>query len=804
MKLTAVIILALLSLEAATCTATVDEVSARNNNRYLKKKKKSKGKNCDLWTKEGKGGKGGKKSKKNYSFNRVSTFPVCLQLDSDCNTDTETVAEIVTASSDGMTLIYTDSPMNAIGFVDIEDPSSPLALGQLDLGGEPTSISVWGDYAIAAINTSTDYVNTSGKLVAVDIDNKTVVKEWELGGQPDSISVSKDGKFIVIAIENERDEDLGDGIPPQMPAGYVVVVQTLESTNMDDWVPNVIDMTGLDGVNFPEDPEPEFVSINDNNIAVVTLQENNALVLINLESLQVSSSFSAGTVDLTGIDIEEEDIIDQTSSLSDIPREPDGVVFMGPNYFATADEGDMDGGSRGFTVWDVCGNTVFGSGNFFDQYAASIGHYPEQRSGNKGSEPENVAFGTFMETDFLFVNVERSNMVLVYDASNPSKPKFFQSLPALDGPEGGLAIPDRNLYVVANEKDYRGTVRAGLTIYHYAEGKPQYPTLQSKEDKVTGAPIPFAALSGLSPDPDDKDILYSVEDSFFRSSRFFKIKTGKNGEPSELVDGQRINDDDGIFASFVPNGGFGTGDNGFSAEKLSDMINDDLTVNIDSEGIAAIGDGHFYIASEGRGTIDDADRPIESLNFIFKVDEKGTIKQVLSLSAEWNSKQVRYGFEGVAYYPDEDFIIAVTQRKWGTDDHPAIHVFDIESGEHLGFGYYPLDAVASQNGGWVGLSDITYAGESIFYILERDNQGSLDAAVKKIYSIDITEATEDGHIFAKTLVKDIIDINDAIGTTPFEKYEGLAYTENGVWIINDNDGVDDNVAEIQLMNLGDI
>lgn len=68
-----------------------------------------------------------------------------------------------------------------------------------------------------------------------------------------------------------------------MPAGYVVVVQTLESTNMDDWVPNVIDMTGLDGVNFPEDPEPEFVSINDNNIAVVTLQENNALVLINLE-----------------------------------------------------------------------------------------------------------------------------------------------------------------------------------------------------------------------------------------------------------------------------------------------------------------------------------------------------------------------------------------------------------------------------------------------------------------------------------------------------------------------------------------
>lgn len=68
-----------------------------------------------------------------------------------------------------------------------------------------------------------------------------------------------------------------------MPAGFVVVVKTFGSTALDVWESHVVGMTGLFDVNFPEDPEPEFVSINENNMAVVTLQENNALVLINLE-----------------------------------------------------------------------------------------------------------------------------------------------------------------------------------------------------------------------------------------------------------------------------------------------------------------------------------------------------------------------------------------------------------------------------------------------------------------------------------------------------------------------------------------
>ena len=50
-------------------------------------------------------------------FNRISAFPVATNLPADKDKLSTTSAEIVTASEDGMTLIYSDSPLGGIGFV---------------------------------------------------------------------------------------------------------------------------------------------------------------------------------------------------------------------------------------------------------------------------------------------------------------------------------------------------------------------------------------------------------------------------------------------------------------------------------------------------------------------------------------------------------------------------------------------------------------------------------------------------------------------------------------------------------------
>jgi DNA-binding beta-propeller fold protein YncE len=59
-----------------------------------------------------------------------------------------------------------------------------------------------------------------------------VLASCDLGGQPDSVAVAPDGSFVAVAIENERDEDLGDGRVPQMPAGFVAIVPTTDGASI--------------------------------------------------------------------------------------------------------------------------------------------------------------------------------------------------------------------------------------------------------------------------------------------------------------------------------------------------------------------------------------------------------------------------------------------------------------------------------------------------------------------------------------------------------------------------------------------
>ena len=730
------------------------------------------------------------------AFNRISTFAVCEQLQASCNIDDETVAEIVTASQDGNTLIYTDGVKNQLGFIDITDSAVPKSLGIVALAGEPTSVSVVGGYAVAGVNTSADYVNTSGELAIIDLATQTVVHSIDLGGQPDSVAVSPDGKYIAIAIENERDEDLGEGIPPQLPAGFLIIVDVADT--VEAWVTRKVEMLNLVDMLFPADPEPEFVSINSDNIAVVTLQENNHIAMVDLMSGTVTSSFSAGTVDLTDIDATEEGQLLFTESLDSVVREPDGVTWMGTEYFATANEGDMDGGSRGFSIFDKSGNIVWDAGTMLEHLTARFGHYPDDRAGNKGNEPENVAYGMYGDTGYLFVNAERANLVFVFDVTDPTAPVFKQALPAGVGPEGALAIPSRNLVAVASEKDSRGDkFRSSVTVYQLGDGAAQYPTIESV-NRDNDTPIGWGAISGLTAGAGNT--LYAIEDSFYNSNRIFTLDV--SAQPAILTAETALMDTNDILAS-LPAADLAEDDVAragvFDQHDRAALINANKTVNLDPEGIAVASDGGFWLVSEGAGTVGDDARSVASLNMLIKASALGVIEKVITLPEAVNAMQLHFGFEGVTETDGKVYV--AFQRAWGSETEARIGIYDTAL-ESWSFVFYPLDKPASQAGGWVGLSDITAVGEGTFLVLERDNQGGFDAAIKRIYQVDLTSVTA-GATVTKTLVRDLMaDLKMPKGMVA-EKIEGLAVTADGdVYIVNDNDGVDDNSGETQLMNLG--
>ena len=400
-------------------------------------------------------------------FERIATYVVCENSSCDTTLVETTVAEIVAASRDGRTLVYTDSPGNAIGLVDISDPSHPKGLGTVKLDGEPTSVDVAGRYALVAVNTRESFTNPSGHLAVfdlhrcrADLPSCVPLAKLDMGGQPDSVAVSPDKRYAAIAIENERDEDVNGGALPQLPGGFLNIVDLVGPPS--NWAVRTVPLTGLAEI-APEDPEPEYVKINRFNVAAVTLQENNHIVLVYLPTGKVLKHFSAGATGVADIDVEENRVIELNGEIAPIKREPDGIAWVGDWRLATANEGDLEGGTRSFSIFSARGRLLFESGNDLEHLAVKHGHYPEDRAENKGVEPEGVVSARFGSDNYVFVGSERANFVAVYRDRSLRKPEFVQLLATGIGPEGLLAIPDRKLFVASTEVDEGA--RAQINIY---------------------------------------------------------------------------------------------------------------------------------------------------------------------------------------------------------------------------------------------------------------------------------------------------------------------------------------------------
>jgi Esterase-like activity of phytase len=694
-------------------------------------------------------------------FNRVASFATPDNMAEGEDRARETSAEIVTATEDGNTLIYSDSPLGVIGLVDITDPKAPKPLGNIAVGGEPTTTVVIGGMAFAGVNTSADFVNTSGKLVSVDLATKAVVAECDIGGQPDSVARAKDGSFLAIAIENERDEELNDGALPQMPAGFVVKLPVKDGM-VDCGGLQKIEVTGLAAV-AGDDPEPEYVDVNEAGEIVVTLQENNHIVVIGADGA-VAGHFSAGAVDLDGIDTKKDGRLDFTGKMEGVLREPDAVKWIDADHFVTANEGDWEGGSRSFTIWKKDGTVVYEAGASLEREIAALGHYPDHRN-KKGAELESVEVATFDGVRMLFVASERASLVAAYDLTDPANPVLKQILPSGVSPEGLVAMPARNLLATANEVDLRadGLAPAHVMVYERAEGVAQYPTITSAgSDQLIG----WAALSGLA--AGEAGTLYAVSDSVLSASpMIYTIDATQT--PARITS-----------AMVVSRGG-------------------DAAQKLDLEGITTDGEGGFWLASEGR-----SDRLIP--HALIHVDAEGKIIEEVPLPEALLDQEIRFGFEGVA--KAGDVLWLAVQREWQDDPKGMVQLLAYNTVEKTwGAVHYPLETPAEAEGAWMGLSEITLHGDYL-YLIERDNQIAGKAAVKTVTRVklgDLAPAELGGPlpVVQKEVVRDLIPDLQGFGGFVAEKVEGFAVDSAGTgWVVTDNDGTDDSSGETFFWSIG--
>jgi hypothetical protein len=690
-------------------------------------------------------------------FNRIVSFAVATNLPEGAERNAPTSAEIITASEDGNTLIYSDSPGKRIGFIDITDAKAPEAGGIVSFSGEPTSVAVAGAKALVAVNTSESFTKPSGVLAVVDIAGRKVDATCDLGGQPDSVAVNKDRTLAAIAIENERDEDVNDGQIPQMPAGDLVIL-SLKDGAADCATIKHVTLTGLAEV-AGDDPEPEFVAFNGRDEIALTLQENNHIVVIDGKSATVKTHFPAGTVDLEAIDTKRDGSIAFTGEQAGRKREPDAIKWLDDDRLVVANEGDYEGGSRGFTIFDTTGKVLYESGAGFERAIASIGHYPEKRSSAKGVEPEGLELAQFGEDKLFFVLSERASIVGVYKDTG-GEPELVQLLPSGVSPEGAVAIPGRNLFATANEVDLveDGGARSHVMIYERGEGEAAYPQIRSVEKD--GLPIGFGALSGLAA-ADKPGFLHAVNDS---------VTIDATQKPALITEALPITRD------------------GAPAQKL------------DIEGIANDGEGGFWLASEG-----NSDKLYS--HALLHVNKKGEIKQEIALPEELRANEIRYGFEGVAVVGegDDQVLWMAVQREWKDDEKGFVKLVSYKpSSKEWGAVRYPLE---KSEEGWVGLSEISVHGDYA-YIVERDNLIGEAAKLKKLYRValaDLKPAALGGElpVVNKEEVRDLIPDLQSLNGYVVDKVEGFAVDAAGNgYVVTDNDGVDDSSGETLFFSIG--
>lgn len=124
-------------------------------------------------------------------------------------------------------------------------------------------------------------------------------------------------------------------------------------------------------------------------------------------------------------------------------------------------------GARSFAIWNPRGEMVFESGKLIETVLAT--EFPEylrdDRSDDKGPEPEDLVFGRVASHPFLFVGLERANGVMAFDVRQPTHPTFAAFLPnppdaafpAGENPErldfvpAQASVTSRPLLLVTNE-----------------------------------------------------------------------------------------------------------------------------------------------------------------------------------------------------------------------------------------------------------------------------------------------------------------------------------------------------------------
>jgi hypothetical protein len=262
---------------------------------------------------------------------------------------------------------------------------------------------------------------------------------------------------------------------------------------------NALDANDTDGINIVN--RPVFGMYQPDAIAQYSVGNQRFLVTANEGDSRSSEDFPG---------FNEQVRLNNSAYVLDPTAFPNAATLKQNSVLGklnvTSASGDIDGdgdidriqtfGARSFSIWTADGQLVWDSGDRLEQFfadpangytavfnASHGNNTRDNRSDDKGPEPEGVAVGKVGGRTYAFIGLERMGGVMAYDVSDPQRPTFAayantRNLTALDkilgdrGAEGVTFIAEENspngkpLVLVGNE------VSKTVSIFQVNKAKP--------------------------------------------------------------------------------------------------------------------------------------------------------------------------------------------------------------------------------------------------------------------------------------------------------------------------------------------
>jgi DNA-binding beta-propeller fold protein YncE len=287
-------------------------------------------------------------------------------------------AEITAYDARSKRLFVVNGANGTVDVVDLRDPTAPQLVGTLSVAGRGAGVNrVAVHDGLVAIAIEAQPKTNPGYVSLYEARTLRLVQTVQVGALPDMLTFTPDGKHLLVANEGEPNSyGLADSVDPEGSISIIRIRErgrsTVRTADFRAFIgqEDALRAQGIriygPGANAAQDFEPEYIAISpDGEKAWVTLQENNAVAVVDIDRAKVVSIRPLGTKDHNvagqGLDASDEDAGTDTNSgtpaLKIAPRPvkglylPDAIVSYtvdGETYLITANEGDARADWPGF------------------------------------------------------------------------------------------------------------------------------------------------------------------------------------------------------------------------------------------------------------------------------------------------------------------------------------------------------------------------------------------------------------------------------------------------------------------------